>query len=532
MRFDYIGSGDSAGVNGQAGEWQGWLDGIDAAIEVVRTQSTVAQIVLVGMRLGVPLAVQVAERRNDVHGIIALDAVIQGKRYLRELRVLKAAADAQDGIAVQDVNGFDCGGLTLSPDTVKAVEDVDLMQIASASVPHWLVINRVDRPAPVKFLNRVQVSSVDLQQILSEDYVGLLQQPHETVIPVNLWSQCKEWLDKLVARIDCDSALGAERRDNPLSAGLRHEAVLASDGVREQVVWLGRERRLFSIVTRSLVEVPVNSGRCLTIVLLTAGTVHRIGPNRVYVSLARQLAAAGHTVIRVDQSGVGDSPARSSIAENVVYSEQSAEDTVQIVESLQLLGFERCVLLGICSGAYHAYRAASAGLGVCGIVLINPLTYRYQEGMSLSLPPHRLVSDVNRYKRNFFRRDSWQKVLNGRVDVAGVSRVLMASLQLKVISGFREAGRLLNVPMHDDVMQNLTKLTQRAVSVQFVFSEFDRGLGVLQGEGKFSLRRLVNSQRIGIEFVPNADHTFTSLGSRQRLIEIVIPHLERLRKLD
>jgi len=44
------------------------------------------------------------------------------------------------------------------------------------------------------------------------------------------------------------------------------------------------------------------------VVLLNAGLVHRVGPFRLYVPLARTLAAAGFPVVRFDQPGVGDAP--------------------------------------------------------------------------------------------------------------------------------------------------------------------------------------------------------------------------------
>src|SRR5690606_5770247 len=43
------------------------------------------------------------------------------------------------------------------------------------------------------------------------------------------------------------------------------------------------------------------------IILLTAGLLHRPGPYRAYVDLARRLADAGYPVLRFDLSGIGES---------------------------------------------------------------------------------------------------------------------------------------------------------------------------------------------------------------------------------
>ena len=50
------------------------------------------------------------------------------------------------------------------------------------------------------------------------------------------------------------------------------------------------------------------------LILLNAGLVHRMGPFRLYVQMARRLAAEGYAVLRFDQSGLGDSPRRASTA--------------------------------------------------------------------------------------------------------------------------------------------------------------------------------------------------------------------------
>ena len=74
---------------------------------------------------------------------------------------------------------------------------------------------------------------------------------------------------------------------------------------REMTVLMGRHKSLVGtlpIVAISAVTAPP------TVVLLNAGIVHRVGPNRMHVLLARALAAAGIPSLRFDMSGIGDSP--------------------------------------------------------------------------------------------------------------------------------------------------------------------------------------------------------------------------------
>ena len=77
---------------------------------------------------------------------------------------------------------------------------------------------------------------------------------------------------------------------------------------RELTVLMGRHKSLVGIFTESSQSPAVTAPP--TVVLLNAGIVHRVGPNRMHVLLARALAAAGISSLRFDMSGIGDSPSR------------------------------------------------------------------------------------------------------------------------------------------------------------------------------------------------------------------------------
>ena len=90
---------------------------------------------------------------------------------------------------------------------------------------------------------------------------------------------------------------------------------------REEAVRFGPDERLFGILT----EPPPAAARPALppILLLNAGCIHHVGPNRWYVSLARQLAQLGHRVLRFDLSGLGDSQTTPGCIENLMYPEDA-----------------------------------------------------------------------------------------------------------------------------------------------------------------------------------------------------------------
>src|SRR5207302_190015 len=79
--------------------------------------------------------------------------------------------------------------------------------------------------------------------------------------------------------------------------------------VNEQAVFLGQTNTLVGVVTdpgQPHGELPHTA-----FVFLNAGLVHHVGPNRLYVTAARRLAALGFVGLRFDFSGIGDSPVRA-----------------------------------------------------------------------------------------------------------------------------------------------------------------------------------------------------------------------------
>ena len=78
--------------------------------------------------------------------------------------------------------------------------------------------------------------------------------------------------------------------------------------MREQAVLFGKTRSLAGVVTDP--PKSTEDRKRPAIVLLNSGLVHKVGPNRLNVKLARMLATMGFPVLRFDLSGIGDSKYR------------------------------------------------------------------------------------------------------------------------------------------------------------------------------------------------------------------------------
>ena len=81
LRFDYFGTGDSAGESGD-GDIPGWETDIESAMEELRDISGIPRVTLIGLRLGGTLAAQVAARRSaEVGELVMWTPILSGGTF-------------------------------------------------------------------------------------------------------------------------------------------------------------------------------------------------------------------------------------------------------------------------------------------------------------------------------------------------------------------------------------------------------------------------------------------------------------------
>ena len=133
--------------------------------------------------------------------------------------------------------------------------------------------------------------------------------------------------------------------------------------MKETAHIFGSDRSLFGIVTH-----PEDGHLSRTgVIILNAGQLHHVGPNRIEVGAARHLAAAGFATARIDQSGKGESPVRSGLSRT----ESLLQDFDDVKEYMSGLGINRYVILGLCSGADDSMIIADERNEVAGLALLD-----------------------------------------------------------------------------------------------------------------------------------------------------------------
>lgn len=133
----------------------------------------------------------------------------------------------------------------------------------------------------------------------------------------------------------------------------------------EQAVLLGPRASLVGVLTRG-----GGAPSQRVAVILNAGIIHRAGPNRLTVQLARDIAADGLDVLRFDLSGIGDSAPRR---DEMLPLDAAMADIREVFETLEKQWHKHeFVLVGLCSGADHSVVFAGGDPRVIGMVLLDP----------------------------------------------------------------------------------------------------------------------------------------------------------------
>jgi len=108
-------------------------------------------------------------------------------------------------------------------------------------------------------------------------------------------------------------------------------------------------------------------------IFVNSGLLHRVGPFRIYVATARELANQNFTSLRMDLSGKGDSLAKQN---SLTLKENTNQDIIDAMDYLQeSTGVSQFVVCGICTGADNAYEIAFNDDRIKGVIPIDGYAY-------------------------------------------------------------------------------------------------------------------------------------------------------------
>jgi hypothetical protein len=280
----------------------------------------------------------------------------------------------------------------------------------------------------------------------------------------------------------------------------------------EQVLRFGKAKSLVGILTDPPAE--SRAADLPAFVVLNAGLVHRVGPHRLFVHMARKLAAMGFVVLRFDHSGIGDSKVRE---DNLPFEQSAISETQEAMNCLSALrGSKQFVLVGLCSGTFTSFRTARSDNRVVGAVLLNALLESPETINEAAIADAFSRKTARGYWRSkIFLSQSWLKIITGKASYKHIFGVLY----LRLRSPFMR--RRFNNYGPKQVVADLRSLIDRGVKLFFVYSEGTSVLEYFRLTLAEEIRRIASSAELKVEIMQETDHTFTLLQHQARLLKLI-----------
>jgi len=341
LSLDYRGTGDSSARAEDVADLAQWRGDITAAATELRRWGAEA-VAAVGMRAAANLLSSIGPGVIDAR--VFWDPVADGRTYLRQVVTLnKMAMGATVKNPPATVPGAEQQVGYDYPQSL--VDSLRALPPCSTVTEPTLMLTRDGRvPRHVRLGATTEIRSAPEQQALLDTFLTTVAIPERTLATIVDW-------------------LSAHMPSGPNPISVRLCSEWHGNGLLERVAWIGARGALFAIITE-----PERGAAALTCLMLNSGSQYHIGPQRVHVDIARNLAPVGVRSIRMDFRGLGETGGSTPGELATVYSPQCIEDLDGVLEQFN---DGPLAALGLCSGGYHALEAAARSplVGAIGVHL-------------------------------------------------------------------------------------------------------------------------------------------------------------------
>lgn len=297
----------------------------------------------------------------------------------------------------------------------------------------------------------------------------------------------------------------------PLELEDREDQAMKRAWTEEAIVFECDSESLVGIMSRP-VDAP--RGASTGVIIVVGGPQYRAGSHRMFVKVARAVAASGYPALRFDVRGMGDSTGEPAGFEAV------GKDIAAATSALQLRHPEvtGVVLWALCDGAsaslLHVDESGASRLK--GLCLVNPWV-RSEATLAQTQVRHY-------YLRRLFEPAFWAKLIRMRVHWrAIIELVRAANLTRQAVLG--HSGQ---PPGFQDRM--LRGWSAAPVPTLLVLSGRDytaREFEILTSQS-LPWRTALTEPRVECIALPDADHTFSTPSALQALCAATVRWLKRV----
>lgn len=228
------------------------------------------------------------------------------------------------------------------------------------------------------------------------------------------------------------------------------------------------------------------------VVVLNAGMVHRVGPFRLHVEIARRLNACGYPTLRFDLSSIGDSRASNESQSRTQQIHADVADAMDLMATRA--GCTRFILLGLCSGAQNAHDVAVSETRVVGAIFLDGYAYR-TFGYHLRHYLPRLLSLTR-----------WRRAIKSNMHTAAGDRAVKGEFAVFF-------------PPREQVKRELKAMLDRGMNLRFIYSGGISRYFNHARQFRECYGRVANRTGISVSMFNAANHTYVLAVDRKALLD-------------
>jgi pimeloyl-ACP methyl ester carboxylesterase len=355
-----------------------------------------------------------------------------------------------------------------------------------------------------------------------DGFGNMFAEPHLSTAPLPIVELLRDWLVK-DAKARAPYAKLESQPGGALPAGAAVR--IGKDGLVEEIARYkrGADGLLFSIETRPVGRTPDPTW----LVFLTGRAVRHVGPNRIWVRFARELAKQGFATLRLDGRSVGDSDGDGNglMPNEEYYQEHIYDDIEDVMQQATAQGARQFFMSGICSGATGAYQVAWRRNDVRGIVMLNLLQLKNDpeddhdrafEQVGKTLLRKEVLLNLESYKK------LWKKGLPVRFREMAFSRAMLLAPLARVRA---MAKRLVGKPEESYIVRGYNELADKPCEID-VFLSDSRAMSFIDRHFGADLAKL--NPKVRVHRVYQADHTIQPLFAQDRFFALLREAITRV----
>jgi len=508
LRLDLPGTGDSAGTPRDPARLSAWSAAVAAGGNWLRAAQACERIVAIGLGLGGMLALAAIAQGAPIDDVVLWGVPRNGRLLLREMRTFAqmssdAGGDSPHAATPASEDELEVAGFVLSRETGRDLQALDLTMLAVPGAEHRriLMLGR-DTLEPDKRL-RAHLEACGASVTVAEGpgYGKMLTHPQFPIPPERVFARTLTWLNELDVSMHSGSVGRATPTPQPSSATQTLLRV-GDAAICERPFTVELEHRRLA----GVLALPQAGDAALCAVLLNAGAVRRIGPNRMWVESARRWAARGVPTLRIDGAGFGDSDGdeRRYFQNSEFYRDDSVDQIRATLDALEDRGLpSRFMLAGLCSSAYSSVQAALVDARVRALILVNMWSFVWSEELAA-------LRDARRAQA-MLRSGAWRDVARIATSEGRIGR--FARTRLHRLFAPR------NVPgtVAAQTDRILDRLNERGVQTLLLLSEQEPLAEDFIADGR--IERLERWPTLRYERIPIDDHIFRPVWAQRYVNE-------------